>query len=82
MEPCRILVGIMWAVSLWLKMVVRAQARIILGVKARMEVDMKAIINLVCVVAGTALLGRSGDVFPTLQGKARVGLGLPFEIWE
>ncbi len=37
---------------------------------------MKTAINAMCVVAGTALLGRSGDMFPTLQGKVRVGVTL------
>ena len=54
----------------------RAKASVVVKIRARMEVNMKTAINAMCVVAGTALLGRSGDMFPTLQGKARVGVAL------
>ena len=39
----------------------------ILGVKTRMEVSMKTTIKVMCVVAGTALLGWSGDIVSILQ---------------
>ena len=58
-------------VSRVIQMVANANANVVVKMKAKMEVNMKTTINkLICVVAGTALPGRSGDIVPTLQGKA------------
>lgn len=73
---CGFLVGIILAVSCIVRTVARVKASVVVKMRTMMEVNMKTAINTMCVVAGTALLGRSGDMFPTLQGKARVGVTL------
>jgi hypothetical protein len=49
---------------------IRMMKGFIMKTKVIMEVNMTLAIKMICVVAGTALLGRSGDMFPTLQGNA------------
>ena len=66
----------MLAVSIVVQLVAHAKARVIVRVSTRMEINMKTTIYSICVAAGTALLGRSGDMFPTLQGNACTNLTL------
>ena len=70
---CVFLVGIMPTVSWMIAVALNVKAVLTAEMKARVEVNVTKIISLICVVAGTALLGRSGDVFPILQGSARIG---------
>ena len=57
-------------VSCVVHMVANAKANVVVKMKASTELNMKTAIKTMCVVAGTALPGRSGDRFPTLQGKS------------
>ena len=72
---CVFLIWIMSTVSPVISVVLNVRAVLMVEMKARMEANMMKIISLMCVVAGTALLGRSGDVFPMLQGSARIDVG-------
>lgn len=43
---------------------------------------MKKFISLICVTAGAALLGWSGDTFPKLQGNIWIDDRQTVTIWE
>lgn len=75
-SSCVFLVGIMLAVSCVIRVVASVKTSAAVKMKTRMEVNMTTAIKAICVVAGTALLGRSGDMFPTLQGNAWIGAAL------
>ncbi|MBF0475627.1 MAG: hypothetical protein HQK59_07285 [Deltaproteobacteria bacterium] len=73
-DTCDFLVGLMLTGSCIIQMMAHAKASVVVKMRTKMEVNMETTINVMCVVAGIALLGRSGDMFPILQGKARVGM--------
>ena len=73
---CVFLVGIMLAVSFVIRVAASVKANAVVMMKTRMEGNMMTAVQVICVVAGTALLGRSGDMFPILQGNARGGVAL------
>ena len=68
--------GIMLAVSCILRIAATVKASVAIKLKTRMEYNMTTIIQMMCVVAATALLGRSVDMFPKLQGDARIAVAL------
>ena len=69
-------VGIVLAVSSSIRIVASVITSAAVKIRMRMEVNVTTAIQAICVVAGTALLGRSGDMFPTLQGNAWIGAAL------
>ena len=73
---CDFLVGIVLATSFLLRLVIRAKASFNMKIEAKMEANMKTAIKRICVVAGTALLGWSGDMFLNYRGKALIDLEL------
>lgn len=65
MAMCVFLVRVMLTASMWFKMAIS----IAIFAATRMEFNMKTIIkSLICVVVGTALLGRSGGMFQSYKG--------------
>lgn len=52
------------------------------NVITRIEVNMKMAIKMMYVAAGTALLGRSGDIVSALQENAQAINKSTFDVWE
>ncbi len=76
-------VGVVLKKALALSVGIKASVSFIVSITATMEVSMMiSTICAMCVVAGTALLGRSGDLFPTLREGERRTQEDAVEVWE
>jgi hypothetical protein len=62
----------MLAISANIIFSVQAEASLVMDMMTKLEVKMKTTIKMMCVVAGTALLGWLADMFSMLQESARV----------
>lgn len=81
-NPVGFLGGIVLAILLRFCLTIRIKSFLVSQTFLKMEVNMKKFISLICVTAGAALLGWSGDTFPKLQGNIWIDDRQTVTIWE